>query len=71
MPRSTAADGELRRELPRSLLPRRREPERDVRGVVAVLGLGGALELDLGAGDLAERDGQRRDGILGRHGRPS
>ena len=55
-------DRDLRREIPRCQPPRGRDPERDVRRVVAVLRIPGALELHRRAGNLGERLPKARQG---------
>ena len=57
--------GDLIRDLARRPLAQARELQRDVRRVVAVLGVGGTLEGDVDARDVRERLVQARDGIRG------
>ncbi len=55
--------GERLRDLAWRLAALTGEPQRDVRRIVAVRGIGGPLERDRRAGGVRERGGERRDGI--------
>ena len=55
--------GQLRRDLARRLSPLAREPERDVRRVVAVACVARALELDGSSRDGRERRGERANRV--------